>query len=383
MTANCQDHQNGPFKILMTTDAVGGVWQYCADLLAGLAQKNVRVLLAVLGPAPSAEQRRQVSSLPNVTLAVGEYALEWMSDPWADVDRSSEWLLGLQKSFDADLIHLNGYSHASLPWSKPVLVLAHSCVYSWWRAVYDSTPGPEWLEYKQRVIAGLTACSRIATPSHAMADCLVNEYQTRRKKIQVIHNFSRAVGGRAKEKQPFILAAGRLWDRAKNVALLDRIAPELVWEVRAAGDIHGPEELGAVGKRLQRLGPLDHAELLRRMSAAAIFAHPALYEPFGLSVLEAAHAGCALVLSDIPSLRELWDGAAVFINPRDESAWISELNALSGSPERRDRVGEAAALRAQRYNAHDSLEAYLSLYRRMLGGEGRKDKQQARKEAAA
>ncbi len=31
---------------------------------------------------------------------------------------------------------------------------------------------------------------------------------------------------------------------------------------------------------------------------------PARYEPFGLSVLEAALSGCALVLGDIPSLRE-------------------------------------------------------------------------------
>ena len=34
---------------------------------------------------------------------------------------------------------------------------------------------------------------------------------------------------------------------------------------------------------------------------------PARYEPFGLSILEAALSGCALVLGDLPSLRELWD----------------------------------------------------------------------------
>ncbi len=163
MTVNWHQEHNGPFKILMTADAVGGVWQYCVDLLLGLAQENVQVLLAVLGPAPSTEQRRQVSLIPNITLVEGDYALEWMSDPWADVDRSGEWLLQLQNSFNADLIHLNGYSHASLPWNKPVLVVAHSCVSSWWRAVFDRAPGPEWLEYRSRVVAGLRACSRIVS----------------------------------------------------------------------------------------------------------------------------------------------------------------------------------------------------------------------------
>ena len=44
-----------------------------------------------------------------------------------------------------------------------------------------------------------------------------------------------------------------------------------------------------------------------------IFVSVSRYEPFGLAVLEAAHAGCALVLSDIPTFRELWQGAASFV----------------------------------------------------------------------
>ena len=47
------------------------------------------------------------------------------------------------------------------------------------------------------------------------------------------------------------------------------------------------------------LGVLAPAELRRKLERAAIFAAPALYEPFGLGILEAAAAGCALVLGDI------------------------------------------------------------------------------------
>ena len=60
------------------------------------------------------------------------------------------------------------------------------------------------------------------------------------------------------------------------------------------------------------LGPLSHSQTLRQLDAASIFLHPAFYEPCGLSVLEAARCRCCLVLSDIPSLRELWEGAAIF-----------------------------------------------------------------------
>ena len=101
-------------------------------------------------------------------------------------------------------------------------------------------------------------------------------------------------------------------------------------EVRSARERSVPAE-----PSLRRfLGLCRTPELISQMSVASIFAHPALYEPFGLSVLEAARAGCCLILSDIPSLRELWDGAAIFVDPRQPEAWVRELNRLTNNPQR-------------------------------------------------
>jgi hypothetical protein len=57
-------------------------------------------------------------------------------------------------------------------------------------------------------------------------------------------------------------------------------------------------------------------------------------EPFGLAVLEAAQAGCPLVLSDLPGFRELWDGAALFRRPVEvpEGAQMRQGDALAGRP---------------------------------------------------
>jgi hypothetical protein len=63
------------------------------------------------------------------------------------------------------------------------------------------------------------------------------------------------------------------------------------------------------------LGELPRDALAARAGAASIYALPARYEPFGLSVLEAALSGCALVLGDIASLRETWGDAAVYVPP--------------------------------------------------------------------
>ena len=109
-----------------------------------------------------------------------------------------------------------------------------------------------------------------------------------------------------------VLTAGRLWDEGKNVAALDRAAEHLPFKICAAGPLTGPNGASVEFDRLDWLGILDAAGLQDMMARTAVFVSPALYEPFGLAVLEAAQAGCALVLSDIPTFRELWDGAALF-----------------------------------------------------------------------
>jgi glycogen(starch) synthase len=344
-------------RALMTTDAVGGVWQYSLDLAAGLAQRGADVLLATLGPRPSAAQKRYALRIPRLVLAESDFALEWAAEPWADVDAAGEWLLRLQSNFGADVIHLNGYAHAALAWRKPVVVVAHSCVYSWWGSVYGTSPGNEWNEYYCLVRAGLSTAHAIVAPSVFMADELHRIYGVTSEKVQVIHNFSRARGLSENSKQPFVLAAGRFWDPAKNIGLLDRIAPELEWEVRVAGNEPG------CANSVKPLGVLLHSKLIAQMRRASIFAHPALYEPFGLAILEAALSRCCLVIADIPSLRELWGGSAILIDPRDPDRWIFELNTLARDPAKVQEFGRKARARAKNFRFASALGKYWKLYR--------------------
>jgi hypothetical protein len=120
----------------MTADAVGGVFSYAEDLCRGLSAHGVEVLLVVLGGHPRADQRARIGAVPGVVLESSEQKLEWMDDPWDDVDASGAWLLSLARDFKPDIVHLNGYSHAALPWNRPVLAVGHSCVASWFEAVH-------------------------------------------------------------------------------------------------------------------------------------------------------------------------------------------------------------------------------------------------------
>jgi glycosyltransferase involved in cell wall biosynthesis len=98
------------------------------------------------------------------------------------------------------------------------------------------------------------------------------------------------------------------------------------------------------------------------MCRAAIFIAPALYEPFGLSVLEAAACGCALVLADLPSFRELWGDAALFVDPHDSAAISSALHGLCSDKKLRAQLQAAASARAKLYSLSAMAMAYRQLY---------------------
>jgi glycosyltransferase involved in cell wall biosynthesis len=107
--------------------------------------------------------------------------------------------------------------------------------------------------------------------------------------------------------------------------------------------------------------------MARWLGWASIYCLPARYEPFGLSALEAALAGCALVLGDIPSLREVWGDAAVFVPPNEPPALRQALQQLIHDPARRTQLATAARARAARYGPQRMADAYLSAYRHLAG----------------
>jgi hypothetical protein len=66
-------------RVLITADAVGGVWQYATDLARELVPLGVETMLAVLGPSPKAAQTRAVARLRSVTLVDTGLPLDWLA----------------------------------------------------------------------------------------------------------------------------------------------------------------------------------------------------------------------------------------------------------------------------------------------------------------
>jgi glycogen synthase len=360
--------QPAPRRVLMTADPIGGVWSYVLELARGLSGYGVEVALATMGQPLSAEQHREVAEEENVTVYESSFRLEWMDDPWEDVQHSGEWLLSLESKLQPDVVHLNGYVHGALPWQSPCLVVAHSCMVSWWQAVRRVELPAGFEPYRSCVTKGLAAADMVVAPTAAMLDCVEKLYLPL-KNSRVIHNARSRTRFRPGRKKDFILAVGRLWDDAKNIGALARTAYDLPWPVYVAGEQTQPGGGTATFEGVNRLGFLPPDNLVPWYAAASVYALPARYEPFGLTVLEAALSGCALVLGDIPSLRELWDGAAVFVPPEEDEALQGMLASLCSDRELRAELSEKALARSRRFSAAKMTSGYLAAYREIMGSD--------------
>jgi glycosyltransferase involved in cell wall biosynthesis len=354
-----------PRHVLMTTDAVGGVWTYALDLAEGLLRRGVGVTLAVLGPEPRPGQRRAAERIPGLSLVMTGLPLDWTADDAGAVADAARGVAALAAARGADLIHLNSPALAACArFQAPVIGVCHSCLASWWDAVRGDEPMPQSFQWRTDLLArGYAACDRLIAPSYAFMQTTAALYGV---VPQTVHNGRSAPSAATGAREPVVMTSGRLWDDGKNIETLDRAAGRMRGQVHAAGTLSGPDGQSVSLQHILALGHLDAAVLAADLQRSAVFASLAYYEPFGLGALEAAQAGCALVLSDIPTFRELWQGVAVFVPADDDRAAAEVLDDLLDDPGRAAVLGAAAAERAARFTTQALTDGVLAVYAEVI-----------------
>ena len=218
------------------------------------------------------------------------------------------------------------------------------------------------------------------TPDHVTASLLAADPQYRQIDPIYARNY---VFDRYGLQEPFIYYVGG-FDVRKNVITLVRAFGRM----RRAG---GPEATlvlagSALGKdpvlfpdidsviATQRLGNQIRRIDVRRednpflYAAATVFAYPSRYEGFGLPPLEAMACGAPVITTDVSSLPEVVDGAALQITPDDETEWTAALWRILVDVGLRNRLREASIERAQRFSyervAHEAIDVFERIAKR-------------------
>jgi glycosyltransferase involved in cell wall biosynthesis len=188
---------------------------------------------------------------------------------------------------------------------------------------------PRWPGWRRQL---LNLADRILPNSHAEADQLVTLLGARRDRIHVVPNGVDPSFGCARPHRfradwgpgDFILYAGRIEPR-KNVQSIVRACRLAGLPLVVIGAVvPGFERYGAAcvaegESNTTWIGPRDHADplLASAMAAARVFALPSWFETPGLAALEAAAAGCAVVITPYGCTREYFGHRAVYANPSD------------------------------------------------------------------
>jgi len=177
--------------------------------------------------------------------------------------------------------------------------------------------------------------------------------------------------------RPYVLSVGTLEPR-KNQARLVRAYRRLAAQGRPhALVLNGPDgwlddelrrELEARGPgRVVRTRDLSAADLDALYRGADVFAYPALYEGFGLPVVEAMARGVPTVASNTTSIPEVAGDAAVLVDPLDEDAIATALDAVLDDAALADDLRRRGPLQAAGFSWRETAQATLRVYRHVAG----------------
>jgi glycosyltransferase involved in cell wall biosynthesis len=218
----------------------------------------------------------------------------------------------------------------------------------------------------RRYLYGLTARrSRIviAISEHAR-ETLIERLGLEPDRVRAIHfgvDHARFSPGED-AREPFLLYPANRWPHKNHERLFEAFArlrrerSELRLVLTGSGhDGPAPEAVEARG----RVSDDELVDLYRR-AAALVF--PSLYEGFGQPPLEAMACGCPVAVSDLPPLREVCGGAAVYFDPLDPD------DIARAAIEAIDRGGASGPGRAAGFTWDECARRHESVYRELVAG---------------
>jgi glycosyltransferase involved in cell wall biosynthesis len=276
---------------------------------------------------------------------------------------------------DADLLHffdlLGPVLAPRLPFTATVhdAVVAHDYRMSRARRAYTRVVYP-WAAGRARGLVAVSAFAKAEAVRHFGADP---------GRVHVVRSgpgLMETAGtepSREPPRDPYLLYVGGLAENKGLVHLVrafDRadVPGRLVIAGRPA---HGFDELeraaaaAAVRDRIEFVLDATDADADRLYREAVALVHPAEYEGFGFTPLEAMARGCPVVASDIPAVREISGEGALLVPPRDEQAWAEAITRVFHDEALRESLRERGRRTVARYSwehaARELCELLLTL----------------------
>lgn len=120
------------------------------------------------------------------------------------------------------------------------------------------------------------------------------------------------------------------------------------------------------------LGKPDQKTLIHLYNAADVLIAPSTYEGFGITVIEAMACGLPVVASNVTSLPEVVDDAAILVEPLDIDTIAASVERIFTQPTFRDELIQKGFKRAAQFNWHNTAEQIAQIYQSLLSSTSNK-----------
>lgn len=253
----------------------------------------------------------------------------------------------------------------------------------------------ESARYYGQVEAAVERADHIIAVSESTKNDLVKLLGAPRSKITVVYEAAdplyrpmardeaRAlIGSKFPLPEEFILFVSTIEPR-KNIATLLRAYRRLLDSYKVTASLVLAGATGWLADQifetveqldLQRhvvfLGRVQNGDLVYLYNLARCLAHPAYYEGFGLTPLEAMACGTPVVVSNVSSLPEVVGDAALLIDPSDDEELAVALHRLLTDEALAARLREKGLARAATFSWERTAEETLAVYQRTCAQAG-------------
>lgn len=280
------------------------------------------------------------------------------------------------------------FPHWNVPlWSKiPFVVTIHDLIPLEDREAAHATTrgalmhGIKFAGFRHVLEHAVHNARHIISPSETTKKSILSHFRVSPHKISVVYQ-----GVRAPEKDPrinlkaldveppYVLALGNMYPHKNHEVLLEALQecediPKLRLVFAGRYDAFAEklkkkaDNLG-IGQKVRFIHAPTDGEIHALISGAALLAHPARIEGFGIPPLEAALLKTPIAVSDIPIFHETLGESVQFVPGDDPLAWAAVMRHAVDQPEDWKSLITSAARQAKRYNweecAKEMKEVYL------------------------
>lgn len=243
----------------------------------------------------------------------------------------------------------------------------------------------KYLGYKLVFSQAVKKAKKIITPSQFVKNEVIMEYKVNPEKVVVAYEGVDDRGLRRKEegeevltkyniKKPYLLYVGSVYPH-KNIERLIKaikiiinnyhlsvtlviVCARNVFSERLHNKVVQMEAQNFV--KMTGFVPDDDLSILYKEAGAFVF--PTISEGFGLPGLEAMSAGCPVICSDIPVLKEIYGEAALYFDPLNPEEMAKKIVEVIDQKDKRNQMVERGRRQAEKYSWSKMAREILNVY---------------------